>query len=85
MPGMKQLALAVLLVLLLAPTAQAGDLAATQRVLNREMARSGALSGAYVVDVRTGQELYSYRADVGRAPASFDTLAVLLVTASTCA
>ena len=60
------LALAVLLVLLLAAGAQAADLAATQRVLAREMARSGAYSGAYVVDVGTGQELYSYRADVGR-------------------
>ena len=67
-------ALAVLLVLLLAPGARAADLAATQRVLAREMARSGAYSGAYVVDVGTGQELYSYRADVGRVPASVEKL-----------
>ncbi len=67
-------ALAVLLVLLIAPTARAADLAATQRVLNREMARSGAYSGAYVVDVRTGQELFSYRADVARMPASVEKL-----------
>ena len=38
------------------------------------MARSGAYSGAYVVDVGTGQELYSYRADVGRMPASVEKL-----------
>ena len=69
------LALAALLVLAArAHRAQAADLAATQRVLAREMARSGAYSGAYVVDVRTGQTLYSYRADVGRAPASVEKL-----------
>jgi D-alanyl-D-alanine carboxypeptidase/D-alanyl-D-alanine-endopeptidase (penicillin-binding protein 4) len=67
-------ALAVLLVLLIAPTARAADLAGTQRVLNREMARSGAYSGAYVVDVGTGQELFSYRADVARMPASVEKL-----------
>ncbi len=68
------LALAALLILLLPTGAQAADLAATQRVLAREMARSGAYSGAYVVDVRTGQALYSYRADIGRAPASVEKL-----------
>jgi serine-type D-Ala-D-Ala carboxypeptidase/endopeptidase (penicillin-binding protein 4) len=67
-------ALVILFIAALAPTARAADLAATQRVLAREMARSGAYSGAYVVDVGTGRELYSYRADVGRVPASVEKL-----------
>ncbi len=58
----------------LAPGAQAADLAATQRVLGREMARSGAYSGAYVVDVNSGRELFTYRADVARMPASVEKL-----------
>jgi D-alanyl-D-alanine carboxypeptidase/D-alanyl-D-alanine-endopeptidase (penicillin-binding protein 4) len=66
--------LALLLVAAVAPAAQAADLAATKRVLAREMARSGAYSGAYVVDVGSGRELYSYRADVGRVPASVEKL-----------
>ncbi len=58
----------------LAPGAQAADLAATQRVLGREMARSGGYSGAYVVDVTSGRELFTYRADVARMPASVEKL-----------
>jgi D-alanyl-D-alanine carboxypeptidase/D-alanyl-D-alanine-endopeptidase (penicillin-binding protein 4) len=67
-------ALALLLLLALAPGAQAADLAATQRVLAREMARSGAASGAYVVDVSSGQEIYAFRPDAGRIPASVEKL-----------
>jgi serine-type D-Ala-D-Ala carboxypeptidase/endopeptidase (penicillin-binding protein 4) len=68
------ISLAILLVVVLAPTAQAAGPAATKRALAREMARSGAYSGAYVVDVGSGRELYSYRADVGRVPASVEKL-----------
>lgn len=67
-------ALTTLLVALLAPGAQAADLAATQRVLAREMARSGAYSGAYVVDVNRNQELFAYRPDTARVPASVEKL-----------
>ena len=60
---------------LLAPTAQAADLAATQRVLNREMARSGALFRR----LRGGRQdrpgsCTRYRADVARMPASVEKL-----------
>ena len=58
----------------LAARAQAADLAATKRVLAREMARAGAASGAYVVDAATGQELYAARPDVARMPASVEKL-----------
>jgi D-alanyl-D-alanine carboxypeptidase/D-alanyl-D-alanine-endopeptidase (penicillin-binding protein 4) len=62
------------LALALAPGARAADLAATQGVLAREMARAGAASGAYVVDAGTGQQLYASRADVARMPASVEKL-----------
>jgi D-alanyl-D-alanine carboxypeptidase/D-alanyl-D-alanine-endopeptidase (penicillin-binding protein 4) len=43
-------------------------------VLDREMARAGAYSGAYVVDMDTGRTLYATRADVARMPASVEKL-----------
>jgi D-alanyl-D-alanine carboxypeptidase/D-alanyl-D-alanine-endopeptidase (penicillin-binding protein 4) len=58
----------------LAPSAQAASLAATQRLLAREMGKAGPAAGAYVVDVGSGQELYGYNADVERMPASVEKL-----------
>lgn len=66
--------LTVLLALLAAPVAHAAGLSATKRALAREMARAGGSSGAYVVDMDTGQELYALRADTGRIPASVEKL-----------
>jgi D-alanyl-D-alanine carboxypeptidase/D-alanyl-D-alanine-endopeptidase (penicillin-binding protein 4) len=64
---------ALLLAVLVAP-AQAANLADTKRVLAREMARAGTYSGAYVVDLGTGQELYASKADTARMPASVEKL-----------
>jgi serine-type D-Ala-D-Ala carboxypeptidase/endopeptidase (penicillin-binding protein 4) len=66
--------LAALLAALLAPTAQAGGPAATASALDRQMNRAGAASGAYVVDLDTGQELYARAPDVARMPASVNKL-----------
>src|SRR3954464_1199447 len=70
--------LAVLIALLAAAlvpsAAQAAGLVSTQRVLAREMARAGGSSGAYVVDLGSGSELYASKADVGRMPASVNKL-----------
>ena len=38
------------------------------------MAAGGPYSGAYVVDLGTGQELYAARPDVARMPASVEKL-----------
>ncbi len=68
-------AAATLVVLLaLAPPAGAAGPAATQRLLERQMARAGGGSGAYVVDMATGAELYAARPDVARMPASVEKL-----------
>src|ERR1700759_5061152 len=74
MPMTRVLALLVALLALSAAPAEAAGLAATKRVLNREMARAGAYSGAYVVDLDTNQVLYSYKADTPRMPASVNKL-----------
>jgi D-alanyl-D-alanine carboxypeptidase/D-alanyl-D-alanine-endopeptidase (penicillin-binding protein 4) len=66
--------LIALIALVAAPTAHAASLAATKKVLQREMARAGASSGAYAVDLGTGTELYASKADVGRMPASVNKL-----------
>ncbi len=71
---MKRVFLVLFALLALAPPAHAADLAATQRLLAREMGGAGSAAGAYVVDVGTGQELYSYNADVERIPASVEKL-----------
>ena len=68
------LCLAALLAALLAPAAQAGGPAATVRMLDRQMNKAGSASGAYVVDLDTGQELYSRAPDVPRMPASVNKL-----------
>jgi D-alanyl-D-alanine carboxypeptidase/D-alanyl-D-alanine-endopeptidase (penicillin-binding protein 4) len=66
--------LIALIVLAAAPPAHAASLAATKKVLQREMARAGASSGAYVLDLGSGAELYASKADVGRMPASVEKL-----------
>jgi serine-type D-Ala-D-Ala carboxypeptidase/endopeptidase (penicillin-binding protein 4) len=66
--------LLIALLALSAAPAEAAGLSATQRVLNREMARAGAYSGAYVVDLDANQVLYAQRADTPRMPASVNKL-----------
>jgi D-alanyl-D-alanine carboxypeptidase/D-alanyl-D-alanine-endopeptidase (penicillin-binding protein 4) len=66
--------LAALFAALLAPTAQAGGPTSTARALDRQMNKAGAASGAYVVDLDTGQELYARAPDVARMPASVNKL-----------
>src|SRR5436190_20703839 len=70
----RALSLAALLVGLAAPAAGAAGLPGTQRVLARELAASGPAAGAYVVDLTTGQELFSANPDVQRIPASVNKL-----------
>ncbi len=55
---------------LLAGPAAASQLSALRQVFNRELGAGGGSNGALVVDVNTGQTLYSYKAGVGRLPAS---------------
>jgi D-alanyl-D-alanine carboxypeptidase/D-alanyl-D-alanine-endopeptidase (penicillin-binding protein 4) len=71
---MKPVLAVLFAMLLLAPSAEAASVATTQRVLAREMAKAGGSAGAYVVDVGTGEELYSSNADVPRMPASVEKL-----------
>ena len=67
--------LALLFALLpLAPPAHAASLVTTQRAFAREMAKAGSAAGAYVVDVGTGEELFSSNPDVPRMPASVEKL-----------
>src|SRR5919109_434021 len=66
--------LAALLAALLAPASQAAGPAATARLLDRQMSRAPAGSGAYVVDLDTGRELYALAPDVARIPASVNKL-----------
>jgi D-alanyl-D-alanine carboxypeptidase/D-alanyl-D-alanine-endopeptidase (penicillin-binding protein 4) len=75
MPKLRLIALATLLLAgLLAPSASAAGLAATQRVLAREMAAAGPAAGAYVIDLDTGQALFADDPDVARIPASVNKL-----------
>jgi serine-type D-Ala-D-Ala carboxypeptidase/endopeptidase (penicillin-binding protein 4) len=68
-------ALLLVLVFLLAPAqAHAESLATVQRVLAREMRHAGPYAGAYVVDLGSGQELYSDMPDTPRMPASVEKL-----------
>jgi serine-type D-Ala-D-Ala carboxypeptidase/endopeptidase (penicillin-binding protein 4) len=66
--------LAALLAALLAPAAKAGGPEATARALERQMSKAGAASGAYVVDLDSGRELYARAPDVPRIPASVNKL-----------
>jgi D-alanyl-D-alanine carboxypeptidase/D-alanyl-D-alanine-endopeptidase (penicillin-binding protein 4) len=47
---------------------------ALNHALNTGMRQAGSYSGAYVVDLNTGQILYSHNAGVGRLPASVEKL-----------
>jgi serine-type D-Ala-D-Ala carboxypeptidase/endopeptidase (penicillin-binding protein 4) len=71
---MKPVLTVLFALLLLAPPAQAATLTSTQRTFARELAKAGSASGAYVVDVGTGEELFSSNADVPRLPASVEKL-----------
>jgi D-alanyl-D-alanine carboxypeptidase/D-alanyl-D-alanine-endopeptidase (penicillin-binding protein 4) len=72
---LRRLQLLTLLILgLMAPTASAADLPTTQRVLAREMALAGSGSGAYVIDLDTGTQLFADDPDVQRIPASVNKL-----------
>jgi D-alanyl-D-alanine carboxypeptidase/D-alanyl-D-alanine-endopeptidase (penicillin-binding protein 4) len=66
--------LAALLAVALAPAAQAAGSAVTARTLDRQMSRAGASSGAYVIDLDTGAQLYARAPDVARVPASVNKL-----------
>jgi D-alanyl-D-alanine carboxypeptidase/D-alanyl-D-alanine-endopeptidase (penicillin-binding protein 4) len=66
--------LALLLLGALAPAASAAGLAATQRVLAREMAGSGPAAGAYVIDLDSGAQVFADDPDVARIPASVNKL-----------
>jgi D-alanyl-D-alanine carboxypeptidase/D-alanyl-D-alanine-endopeptidase (penicillin-binding protein 4) len=57
-----------------APPAQALDTVALRARLSREMARAGALAGAYVRDLDTGQAVYARKENVARPPASVEKL-----------
>jgi serine-type D-Ala-D-Ala carboxypeptidase/endopeptidase (penicillin-binding protein 4) len=64
----------LLLLLLLAPSAGADDLAGTRAELGRQMGQAGAASGAVVVDLGSSAQLYASRADARRPPASVEKL-----------
>ena len=59
---------------LLAPAAHAAGPARTQQILDRAMAQAGSGSGAYVVDLDTGQALFDEDGSVARVPASVEKL-----------
>jgi D-alanyl-D-alanine carboxypeptidase/D-alanyl-D-alanine-endopeptidase (penicillin-binding protein 4) len=60
--------------LAVAPAAQAAGTEGTVRALERQMRLAGGGSGAYVLDLDTGAELYSAAPDVPRIPASVNKL-----------
>jgi serine-type D-Ala-D-Ala carboxypeptidase/endopeptidase (penicillin-binding protein 4) len=66
--------LAALLAALLVPAAQAAGPQATARTLDQQMRQAGSSSGAYVIDLDSGQELYARAPDVPRIPASVNKL-----------
>jgi D-alanyl-D-alanine carboxypeptidase/D-alanyl-D-alanine-endopeptidase (penicillin-binding protein 4) len=66
--------LAALLAALLAPAAHAAGPAATARALDRQMSKAGSGSGAYVVDLDSGRQLYARSPDTPRIPASVNKL-----------
>jgi D-alanyl-D-alanine carboxypeptidase/D-alanyl-D-alanine-endopeptidase (penicillin-binding protein 4) len=63
-----------LLATALAPPAQAADLAATARALDRQMRLAGAASGAFVMDLNSGDPVYARFPDTARIPASVNKL-----------
>jgi D-alanyl-D-alanine carboxypeptidase/D-alanyl-D-alanine-endopeptidase (penicillin-binding protein 4) len=68
------LVLAALLLAALAPAAQAAGPAATARALDRQMRFAGPGSGAYAVDLASGEAIYARAPDVPRIPASVNKL-----------
>jgi serine-type D-Ala-D-Ala carboxypeptidase/endopeptidase (penicillin-binding protein 4) len=66
--------LACLLALLLPAAASTAGKTGTARVLGAQMRHAGAGSGALVVDLDAGREIYSLRADTPRMPASVEKL-----------
>ncbi len=68
------LVLVTLLVALVPSAADAAGPAATKRALARELARTSQYSGAYVVDLGSGEEIFAAKADVERMPASVEKL-----------
>jgi len=64
------------------PSAAASPLSALRKVFARDLNAGGGSNGALVVDMNTGQTLYSYKPTVGRLPASdekiYTTSAALL-------
>jgi D-alanyl-D-alanine carboxypeptidase/D-alanyl-D-alanine-endopeptidase (penicillin-binding protein 4) len=71
------LAAAPALLLAAAPApavAAANPLRALKRALNRGVNAAGPSTGAYVVDLDTGQTLYAHKSGVGRPPASVEKL-----------
>lgn len=67
-------ALVLLLLLFVPGSAWAADRAQTRAALAQAMGQAGAASGALVVDLSAGQELYASRADARRIPASVEKL-----------
>ncbi len=72
------LSLGALLILAVGPTVAEAQSSGAQRTLtsalNYGMGQIGGASGAYVVDMNTGQVLYSDAAGVGRLPASVEKI-----------
>jgi D-alanyl-D-alanine carboxypeptidase/D-alanyl-D-alanine-endopeptidase (penicillin-binding protein 4) len=64
----------ILLALLLPAAASAAGKIGTARALAAQMRHAGGGSGAYVVDVDSGTEIYGLRADTPRMPASVEKL-----------
>lgn len=54
--------------------AATSPLAALDKALHKQITAAGRSSGAYVVDVNTGEALFSYSSIVGRLPASVEKL-----------
>jgi D-alanyl-D-alanine carboxypeptidase/D-alanyl-D-alanine-endopeptidase (penicillin-binding protein 4) len=63
-----------LLALALAPAARAQDAAALVARLNAQMRHAGPAAGAYVLDLTSGRQLFAWRPDAPRPPASVEKL-----------
>jgi D-alanyl-D-alanine carboxypeptidase/D-alanyl-D-alanine-endopeptidase (penicillin-binding protein 4) len=74
MPRLVALLFALVAVALAPSAAHAAGLSATKRALAREMSRTSQFSGAYAVDLGSGEEIYASKADVARMPASVEKL-----------
>ena len=66
--------LAALLAVAVPSGAQAAGPAKTKRILAQQMAQAGGYSGAYVLNLDTGEALYARNADAARIPASVEKL-----------